>query len=420
MRQTPSPKGMRHQHRLHMNKRGGTGFDMLIDFMGILKWTFFIIVVFVFIGPQGCIFRPATQRIDSATSDGPQLSLVLLDLLRSPANLGVGTTAATPSAAASIGTTAGSSSTATTSTGSGATGSSTTDPSLAEILQKVNKGDAAMTDWLRVNLPTLLPDPWRSHYGLRIDFPSGSIGYTLATPISQAYVAADDGDVIRVSVVALLTQEDALELGFNDLGEARLAEYNTAEGLETFSVPTGGSGSFNAEGMPTDWGYTPSGTCADVVEYAFGYLGTSYASTGACSASRARAGQCSTQCGSFVSNVFRYSRGPASIPWGNGNEKCNSDQVTRVWRAPDSLQPGDIFSIRSGKYGHTGIYVGRGYWGVDAKGNYVYSQDPNGKYVFIHSTTGCNPITKRCREVQFTYWENIERRKPIFCRNKVC
>ena len=104
---------------------------------------------------------------------------------------------------------------------------------------------------------------------------------------------------------------------------------------------------------------TGSDVCQNIVNYAEKYLGTRYGGTGVCSADSAQAGKCTTQCGSFITNVYRFTLKDAVT--GNGNTKCNNPSMVYKFGNDqrNELQPGDVFSAKSctksgRKYGHTG------------------------------------------------------------------
>lgn len=136
--------------------------------------------------------------------------------------------------------------------------------------------------------------------------------------------------------------------------------------------------------------------CGDVVSYAKKYLGTAYGGTGVCTPEDAQAEACTTQCGSYITNVFRGSLGEPVH--GDGKDKCKHPDVnSNVFYNPERLEPGDIFSSdgrsdAAQEFGHTGIYVGKGHVSDPAKeswwGSYSYktfTPDPAGEHVFIHS-----------------------------------
>ncbi|MFW5865495.1 MAG: NlpC/P60 family protein [Nanoarchaeota archaeon] len=136
----------------------------------------------------------------------------------------------------------------------------------------------------------------------------------------------------------------------------------------------------------------------DLVDYAKKYLGTGYGSDGICSAEDAQAGKCTTQCGSYITNIFRE---VFSDPvYGNGNQKCDihSDVKNNQFLNPELLKPGDLFSSdglseAAKKYGHTGMYVGKGIVSDTVRTtssgkpycHRSFTQDEHGEHVFIHS-----------------------------------
>ena len=189
---------------------------------------------------------------------------------------------------------------------------------------------------------------------------------------------------------------------------------------------------FKAKGLETAQ-QQATGECSTFVEYAKKYLGTHYGGTGLCRAEDAQAGKCTTQCGNFVTNVFRYAEPGNPITMnGNGNQKCDLVE-TRNNKFTNALllQPGDIFtsdgpSKAAKKWGHTGIFVGRGRVEGDAregtsKANpnnpYCYKTfipDPKGEPVFIHSVGPvCYSTLKQLQKRQ-------RRHILSFCRPNVC
>ncbi|MCA9477881.1 MAG: C40 family peptidase [Nanoarchaeota archaeon] len=172
-----------------------------------------------------------------------------------------------------------------------------------------------------------------------------------------------------------------------------------------------------------------------IINYAEQYLGTGYGDITDCSASAAQAGICTTQCGSFVSNVFLYTLGKVFgsniVPRGDGYEKCDNSNVKKYdtinaldektkERLASELQPGDIFSSTgSTTNGHTGIYVGRGTVKDSARDRddgsaYCYKtfvEDPDGDLVFIHSV---GPV---CYNTLTQLVEEQNRNKMSFCRH---
>lgn len=111
-------------------------------------------------------------------------------------------------------------------------------------------------------------------------------------------------------------------------------------------------------------------------------------------------------CATFVASLYYYTFG--EWIYGNGNTKCTDSKVIPMGNNPNSLvfrttgektslQPGDIFqadliSSRTGQptaWGHTGIYVGRGYLDLGSyDGPYCfrsYKPDEKGNLIFAHS-----------------------------------
>jgi len=144
--------------------------------------------------------------------------------------------------------------------------------------------------------------------------------------------------------------------------------------------------------------YAPVGklTGQEIVDMAKKYVGNWYGkSTSACSPEKAKNKQCKMQCAAFVGSVFKYAakKKGVQIPpvTGNGINKCSNTYHVRKNRFEEveNLKPGDIFSSTgSTRFGHSGIYVGKGK--VSKRKGRVYlkfTPDQNGKHVIIHSTT---------------------------------
>ena len=194
-----------------------------------------------------------------------------------------------------------------------------------------------------------------------------------------------------------------------------------------------------------------AGNCQDVVTFADKYVGAPYSSnTNALSPQDAKI--IGLQCGAFVTSVFKFGSSMAA-PMGNGNQKCYNFQTNTVSptvemiykRTTDfscmsnlncvkglvpltkkelddmKLSPGDLFSSTSPttaglRYGHTGIYVGKGRLETTISGNgWIYKKfipDPNGEHVAIHSGT-----------IGYSYISDLEshnRKMVAFCRPKGC
>ncbi|MGM5481005.1 MAG: NlpC/P60 family protein [Nanobdellota archaeon] len=171
-----------------------------------------------------------------------------------------------------------------------------------------------------------------------------------------------------------------------------------------------------------------SDRCTQVVSYAQRYLGSGYGGTGVCTAEQAEREECTTQCGSYVTNVFREIFDEVLL--GNGNQKCESAESVSANRFtnPELLRAGDIFSSdgrsdAAQKYGHTGIYVGKGFVSEPARdsswGTYSYKRftpDPNGEHVFIHSI---GPVSYNTLSQLIS--EDKQARNIIsFCRYEPC
>ncbi|MBU2590095.1 MAG: hypothetical protein KKB39_05025 [Nanoarchaeota archaeon] len=164
--------------------------------------------------------------------------------------------------------------------------------------------------------------------------------------------------------------------------------------------------------------------CSFIVDTAALYLNTGYGDLGDCSPEKAKAELCTTQCGSFVNNVFGYCGVDIGIPLGHGRTKCDATSYVSDNKFTDEryLQPGDLFVASStnsdidiAKFGHTGIYVGKGKLSELTENRKCYlkfTPDSEGDYVFIHSTGPVCYMTltqlKRDRQI-YTY-----------CRHDAC
>jgi hypothetical protein len=141
-------------------------------------------------------------------------------------------------------------------------------------------------------------------------------------------------------------------------------------------------------------GQETNGKCKFVSDYAQTYLGCPYSLDVAPIVTPQYCHQKGLTCATFVQATVYYTLGPEQRPWGNGNQECESSSVTKIGTDPRKLNPGDIFQTEirrsNGQFtawGHTGMYVGKGY--VSRPGGvYCYKEftpNPKGDYVFIHS-----------------------------------
>jgi len=169
-----------------------------------------------------------------------------------------------------------------------------------------------------------------------------------------------------------------------------------------------------------------SNLCGAVVEYAKEYIGTGYIPKrefyngwSICKASDANKRLCRTQCGSFVTNAFRYAPDTgltdSELPKGDGSKKCAGPNVKYRFSNSEELQPGDIFSVIGGE-GHTGIYIGVGTLSDKAQNKNCFlkfTPDNNGEQVFIHSI---EPVCYNTLEQLETMGYKINR----YCRVNAC
>ncbi|MGM5480168.1 MAG: NlpC/P60 family protein [Nanobdellota archaeon] len=196
-------------------------------------------------------------------------------------------------------------------------------------------------------------------------------------------------------VQATIAQHSEDESGdssyFADMFDSTLDSFTSSfdiSGLETFDISS-------QDQTPST---TEDSSCQSIADTANKYLGTGYGGTGSCSPAQAKKEKCTTQCGSFVTNVFRYTESFDAV-YGDGNKKCTPQSVSsNTFLNPELLRPGDIFSSdgrsqAAQQYGHAGIYVGRGEVSDVAKTAYTgnpychetFTPDPDGEHVFIHS-----------------------------------
>lgn len=142
---------------------------------------------------------------------------------------------------------------------------------------------------------------------------------------------------------------------------------------------------------PTD---IPKTKCQFLVDYAKGYLGCPYSLTKVAVLTPDACYSVGLTCATFVGSVVYYTLGSDQYPWGHGREKCEGSSVTKIGTDVSKLQPGDIFQTELRKndgsftaWGHTGMYVGRGY--VSEPGGVFchkkYTPDSSGDYIFLHS-----------------------------------
>jgi hypothetical protein len=187
-------------------------------------------------------------------------------------------------------------------------------------------------------------------------------------------------------------------------GFAEEEEEEQTTPVQNNNVPVGG-------GKPL-YSPVPQGRCSVLAEYGKRYIGCAYALndiSGAYSPpeqcdksfdknSRGATYTCAGLTSSIVYNIYHIGYS------GNGREKCDQGAVHKVSKDPNQLQPGDFFASEvrcyGGKYchggytewGHTGMYIGRGYVSNNAYGRVTcyltYQYDPNGEPVFIHSNGG--------------------------------
>ncbi|MBU2590333.1 MAG: hypothetical protein KKA65_03805 [Nanoarchaeota archaeon] len=168
--------------------------------------------------------------------------------------------------------------------------------------------------------------------------------------------------------------------------------------------------------------YAPVGklTGQEIVDMAQKYVGNPYGkSTDSCSPEKAQKKQCKIQCAAYVGSVFKYAAKKKGVeiplPAGNGIDKCTKTYHVRKNKFEDveNLRPGDIFSSTgNSKFGHSGIYVGKGKVSKRKESVYLkFEPDQKGKHVIIHSTS---PV------IGYNTLEDLTRNRDIisFCRHE--
>ncbi len=166
-------------------------------------------------------------------------------------------------------------------------------------------------------------------------------------------------------------------------------------------------------------------TAQDIADYAQLYVGSPYGKQiKPCRALDAKQERCRMQCGAFVTSAYKFAAKnhgqKIELPTGNGKDKCDSKAMQYCkFNDPELLQPGDVFVAKSNsRYGHTGIYVGRGF--VKDKVGEAYTKfipNKKGEPVFVHATSpviGYNTLRqlKKTRKV-IKYC-----RHKRFCKNE--
>ncbi len=198
---------------------------------------------------------------------------------------------------------------------------------------------------------------------------------------------------------------------------------------------------FEEKGIVTSY-ELETGPCGEVVEYAKEYIGGAYDDsiekgiecdndgwTRTCSINEMifypgftqnPEGTCCVQCAAFITSVFDFAleKSYALQITGNGIDKCDRPLTkNQKFNDPSLLRQGDLFvSTSSSKYGHAGIFVGRGKVQTPARSdNYCYREfipDPMGEPVFIHSV---GPVC-------YSTLSQLEETRTIlsYCRPEVC
>jgi hypothetical protein len=173
---------------------------------------------------------------------------------------------------------------------------------------------------------------------------------------------------------------------------------------------------------PGQPGQPSEGKCGYVVDYAKQYLRCPYSWWIVAILNPQNCANPGLTCATFVQSVFHFTNNER--PRGNGNALCSHSVFTYRFKELSELRPGDVFSGSWGLYGHTGMYVGRGYvqdkywWSCHLK----YVPDPKGDYVFIHSVGNavnsggvCYTTHKEMFKEYGGFYGLID-----FCRHKNC
>ncbi len=175
-----------------------------------------------------------------------------------------------------------------------------------------------------------------------------------------------------------------------------------------------------------------SGKCGFIADFAKKYIGCPYSLTEVYILTPQTCWNGGLTCATFVGSVITYTLGQANYPYGHGREKCSNGAVYQLGVDPRVLQPGDIFATeyqrRDGSYtawGHTGMYVGRGYVVPSSYGGpFCYKQyvpDANGDYIFIHSYGWANMGQPGvCYDNFQNLFVGTQLKLTNFCRPRVC
>lgn len=184
---------------------------------------------------------------------------------------------------------------------------------------------------------------------------------------------------------------------------------------------------------PTPTNPTPSsGKCSFVADYAKKYVDyrCKYSYPAAPLATPETCNIKGLTCATFVSSVTAIMLGEGTS--GNGNGQCSSPTVTRIGINPSVLQPGDVFSSEvyyNGVFtpwGHTGMYIGRGYLVPESRGegNFCWRQyvpNPNGDYIFAHSIGYAGQtVPGVCYDTYNHLFVNTIFKLTSFCRPNKC
>lgn len=186
------------------------------------------------------------------------------------------------------------------------------------------------------------------------------------------------------------------------------------------------------EQQPTQQPVQTTGKCSFVADFAKQYIGCPYSLNYVYILSPQNCYAGGLTCATFVGSVITYTLGSNNYPYGHGRAKCSNGAVYQLGVNPAVLQPADIFATeyqrRDGSYtawGHTGMYVGRGYV-IPASygGPFCYRQytpDPNGDYIFIHSY-GWQDMGQPgvCYDTYNNLFVGTQLKLTNFCRPKVC
>lgn len=230
-----------------------------------------------------------------------------------------------------------------------------------------------------------------------------------------------------IDLIMPTTYQDALLL--NDAYQE--AEVRLGSEVEYYSVSYN-YGDYLFDG-PINLPPPNDGKCGHIVDYAYKFVGCPYALNYIAILTPNTCKNGGLTCATFVSSVI-LGKTSRNQFLGHGAIKCkkNAGTVIRLGTDVNVLQAGDIFQageyIPDVKYGHTGMYVGKGtlsfpkpYFEGLRTCYRIYQPDPNGRPVFIHSI-GNEEMGQP--GVCYEYYDDLfapgRIQVTMFCRLKEC